>query len=106
MPISSATPPEIDALCRAALGSELLSAERIGVGRNSRVFKVVTEAGKWEWRRFADLRPGDMVPLAVGQLVGDPQPVSLPPLADSSHWKGEHHVTVPRQMSPLGRYSS
>src|SRR5436853_130791 len=42
--------------------------------------RVVTETGRWEWRRFADLRPGDMVPLAVGQLLGHAQAVSLPPL--------------------------
>jgi len=68
-------------------------------GTTKHRIRVVTEAGKWEWRRFADLRPGDMVPLAVGQLLGDPQVVSLPPLAESSHWKGERHLTVPREMT-------
>jgi ribonucleotide reductase alpha subunit len=68
-------------------------------GTTKHRIKVVTEAGRWEWRRMADLRPGDMVPLAVGQLLGDPQVVSLPPLGESSRRRGERHLTVPRQMT-------
>ena len=41
---------------------------------------------------------GDLVPLAMGSLVGEPQEVPLPPLADA-YWTGEHHVHVPRQMN-------
>ena len=45
--------------------------------------KVVDGAsGAWQWKRLADLRPGDVVPLALGQLVGDPQAVVLPPLPE------------------------
>ncbi|MGH9276610.1 MAG: LAGLIDADG family homing endonuclease, partial [Acidimicrobiales bacterium] len=47
--------------------------------------KVVDRAtGAWEWRRFAELRPGDWVPLALDQLVGDPQLVPLPALDGSA----------------------
>ena len=35
--------------------------------------KVSTTTGAWVWRRFADLQAGDRVPLALDQLVGDPQ---------------------------------
>ncbi|MHB8593938.1 MAG: vitamin B12-dependent ribonucleotide reductase, partial [Acidimicrobiales bacterium] len=43
--------------------------------------KVVDpETGAWEWRRFADLRCGDLVPLALGSMVGFPAEVKLPPL--------------------------
>jgi Phosphotransferase enzyme family len=41
MTISSPPLPELTALCRERFGRELLSAERIGEGRNSRVFRVV-----------------------------------------------------------------
>jgi ribonucleoside-diphosphate reductase alpha chain len=68
-------------------------------GTTKHRIRVVTETGRWEWRRMADLRPGDTVPLAVGQLLGDPQPVPLPPLARSSRRQGERHVKVPRQMT-------
>ena len=36
-------------------------------------------------------RPGDLVPLALHQLVGEPQHVPLPPLPEA-YWTGEHHV--------------
>jgi ribonucleoside-diphosphate reductase alpha chain len=61
--------------------------------------KVVDESGVWEWRRFADLRPGDRVPLALDQLVGGPQEVRLPPLSEA-YWTGEHHARAPRRMTP------
>jgi len=61
--------------------------------------KVVDPAsGEWVWRRFSDVRSGDLVPLALGSLVGEPQDVALPPLAEA-YWTGEHHVQVPRQMT-------
>jgi ribonucleoside-diphosphate reductase alpha chain len=61
--------------------------------------KVVDPAsGEWVWRRFSDVRPGDLVPLALGSLLGEPQDVALPPLAEA-YWTGEHHVQVPRHMT-------
>ncbi len=38
-------------------------------------------SGAWAWRRFGDVTEGDLVPLALDSLVGDPQEVTLPPLA-------------------------
>jgi ribonucleoside-diphosphate reductase alpha chain len=61
--------------------------------------KVVDETGQWVWRRFADLRSGDAVPLALDQLIGVPQTVALPPMPEGYHWSGEHHVSAPRRMS-------
>jgi intein/homing endonuclease len=61
--------------------------------------KVVDEAtGAWEWKRFSDIAAGDLVPLALHQLVGEPQTVPLPPLPEA-YWTGEHHVEAPRTMS-------
>ncbi|MGH8990683.1 MAG: LAGLIDADG family homing endonuclease, partial [Acidimicrobiia bacterium] len=68
-------------------------------GTTKHRIKVINGRGEWVWRHFADLRPGDRVPLALGQMVGEPRPVSLPPLAESSHWTAEHHVDVPRHMT-------
>ena len=60
--------------------------------------KVVDDAtGAWEWKRFGDVTSGDLVPLALDQLVGDPQVVRLPPLAEA-YWAGEHHAAAPRLM--------
>ncbi|MEA2702925.1 MAG: ribonucleoside-diphosphate reductase alpha chain, partial [Actinomycetota bacterium] len=62
--------------------------------------KVVDEAtGAWGWKRFGDITAGDLVPLALDQLVGEPQAVPLPPLPEA-YWTGEHHLTAPRRMTP------
>jgi len=61
--------------------------------------KVVDETGEWVWRHLADVREGDRVPLALDQLVGEPQEVRLPPLAEA-YWTGEHHAEAPRRMTP------
>ncbi len=61
--------------------------------------KVIDGGGAWVWKRFADLGPDDLVPLALDQLVGEPQTVELPPLPEA-YWTGEHHARAPRRMSP------
>ncbi|MBI2237053.1 MAG: hypothetical protein HYU54_00795, partial [Actinobacteria bacterium] len=61
--------------------------------------KVVDGSGAWVWKRFADVAPGDLVPLALDQLIGEPQTVELPPLPEA-YWTGEHHARAPRHMSP------
>ena len=68
-------------------------------GTTQHRIKVVDESGAWVWRRFADLRPGDRVPMALGGLIGAPLEVALPPLSDKMAWAGEHHVRVPSEMS-------
>ena len=60
--------------------------------------KVIVTSGKWEWKRLADMATGDVVPLALDQLIGRPQTVPLPPLPEA-YWTGEHHATVPRKMT-------
>ncbi|MFP3906287.1 MAG: LAGLIDADG family homing endonuclease, partial [Acidimicrobiales bacterium] len=67
-------------------------------GTTQHRIKVIDDSGAWAWRHFADVRPGDQVPLALGSLVGEPQEVSLPPISES-YWAGEHHVRMPRSMS-------
>jgi ribonucleoside-diphosphate reductase alpha chain len=62
-----------------------------------RIRVVDPVSGAWEWRRFGDVTEGDLVPLALDSMVGEPQEVPLPPLADA-YWTGEHHVRVPRRM--------
>ncbi|MBA3688728.1 MAG: vitamin B12-dependent ribonucleotide reductase [Chloroflexi bacterium] len=60
--------------------------------------KVVDGNGDWQWRRFADIRQGDRVPLMLGGMVGEPREVSLPPLAEA-YWTSDHTTFVPRYMS-------
>jgi ribonucleoside-diphosphate reductase alpha chain len=63
-----------------------------------RVKAIDAATGKWEWKRLADMATGDVVPLALDQLIGRPQTVPLPPLPEA-YWTGEHHATVPRKMT-------
>jgi len=63
-----------------------------------RVKVVVEETGQWEWRRFGEIRPGDLVPLALDQLVGEPQVTPLPPMPDA-YWTSDYSARVPRQMT-------
>jgi ribonucleoside-diphosphate reductase alpha chain len=61
--------------------------------------KVVDEQGRWVWKRFSEIGEGDRIPLALDQLVGEPQEVPLPPLPEA-YWTGERHARAPRTMTP------
>ncbi|MDQ3574895.1 MAG: ribonucleoside-diphosphate reductase, partial [Actinomycetota bacterium] len=63
-----------------------------------RVKVVDANTGEFAWRRLADMGQGDLVPMALDQLVGGPQTVTLPPLPEA-HWTGEHHSIGPRVMT-------
>ncbi len=69
-------------------------------GTTKHRIKVVDADGAWVWRRFADVTPGDSVPLVLGQLIGDPQEVRLAPLGEKMAWAGEHQLRVPETMTP------
>ena len=60
--------------------------------------KVVDSDGNWQWRRFADVRAGDRVPLMLGGMIGEPREVALPPLAEA-YWTSDHTTFVPRYMT-------
>ena len=61
--------------------------------------KVVQPDGAWVWKRFGDIEAGDLVPLQLNQLVGEPRRVTLPPLGES-HWTGDFTTTVPSHLTP------
>ena len=60
--------------------------------------KIIDEHGEWVWRRMAEVRSGDRVPMMMGGLVGDSCEVTLPPLGDM-HWNAGARTKVPRTMS-------
>ena len=64
-----------------------------------RVKVVEADSGEWVWKRFSDVAPGDVVPLAMNSLVGDPRKVELPPLGEL-YWTGDYRTRVPRVMTP------
>ena len=61
--------------------------------------KVVDAEGDWIWRRFAEIREGDRVPLMLNGLIGEPKTVELPPLGDL-YWTADFRTRVPRTMTP------
>src|SRR5262249_34302407 len=64
-----------------------------------RVRVINAATGEWEWKRFSDVTEGDVVPLGMNSLVGEPRPVRLPPLGEI-YWAGEYRTVVPRTVSP------
>ena len=61
--------------------------------------KVIDDEGNWTWRRMAEVRAGDRVPMMLNGLIGDSCDVPLPPLGDL-HWNADHRTRVPRHMDP------
>jgi ribonucleoside-diphosphate reductase alpha chain len=70
---------------------------RIAGTAQHRVKVVDPATGAWEWRRFGDLTPGDLVPLALDQLVGEPRVATLPALAQPT--AGDDQAHVPTEMT-------
>jgi ribonucleoside-diphosphate reductase alpha chain len=60
--------------------------------------KVVDAEGNWVWRRFAEIKKDDRVPLMLNGLVGEPQAVELPPMGDI-YWTADFRTRVPRRMT-------
>ncbi len=57
--------------------------------------KVVDPAtGLWKWKRLADIAPGDVLPVQMRTLVGEPCTVPLP-VIDQAYYAGDRHVRVP-----------
>jgi ribonucleoside-diphosphate reductase alpha chain len=61
-----------------------------------RVKVVDPLTGEWDWRALADLQTGDLLPLALDQMVGDPRPVELPALPPVD---GSTALHVPESMT-------
>ena len=62
--------------------------------------KVVSPAtADWEWKRLADIAPGDILPVQLSTLVGVPRVVPLPVL-DQAYYAGDRQVRVPDAVTP------
>ena len=64
-----------------------------------RVKVVNQDTGAWEWKRLADIAPGDVLPMQMRTLVGEPRRVPLPVL-DQAYYAGDRHVRVPDAVAP------
>ena len=57
--------------------------------------KVVDSAtGAWVWKRLAEVAAGDIVPMQMRTLVGEPRRVPLPVL-DQAYYAGDRRLVVP-----------
>ncbi len=63
-----------------------------------RIKVVDPKSGELAWKRMAEVAPDDVVALSMGSLVGKPQHVVLPPLAET-YWAGNDGAKVPREMT-------
>src|SRR5262249_4622408 len=64
-----------------------------------RVKVVDPVSGEWAWKRLTNIAPGDLLPLQMGVLVGDPRQVPLPVL-DQAYYTGDHDLRVPSVVGP------
>jgi ribonucleoside-diphosphate reductase alpha chain len=64
-----------------------------------RVKVVNPQTSQWEWKRLADIQPGDLLPMQMRTLVGEPRQVPLPVL-DQAYYAGDRHVKVPDVVTP------
>ena len=63
-----------------------------------RVKIVDAQSGAWAWKRLADIAPGDLLPLQMGGLPGEPRRVPLPVL-DQAYYVGDRHLQVPDEVT-------
>jgi ribonucleoside-diphosphate reductase alpha chain len=64
-----------------------------------RVKIINSQTGAFEWKRMADVAVGDVLPIQVGTLIGEPRRVPLPVL-DEAYYTGDRHITVPDAVTP------
>ncbi len=62
-----------------------------------RVKVVDPTTGAWDWKRLAEVAPGDMVPIQMDTLVGGSRQVPLPVL-DQAYYAGDRNVAVPQHV--------
>ena len=63
-----------------------------------RVKIVDAQSGAWVWKRLADVAPGDLLPLQMAALPGEPRRVSLPVL-DQAYYAGDRNLQVPDEVT-------
>ncbi|HTT54185.1 MAG TPA: adenosylcobalamin-dependent ribonucleoside-diphosphate reductase [Streptosporangiaceae bacterium] len=63
-----------------------------------RVKVVDAQSGAWVWKRLANLVAGDLLPMQLGALPGEPRHVPLPVL-DQAYYAGDRHLQVPGEVT-------
>ncbi len=63
-----------------------------------RVKVLDAQSGAWVWKRLADIVSGDLLPMQMGSLPGEPRRVPLPVL-DQAYYTGDRHFQVPGEVN-------
>src|SRR5205085_6292644 len=57
--------------------------------------KVVDDStGEWVWKRLSDVAAGDLMPIQLDTVIGEPRRVPLPVL-DQAYYAGDRSIVVP-----------
>jgi ribonucleoside-diphosphate reductase alpha chain len=59
-----------------------------------RIKVVNPQTGEWAWKRLVDIEAGDLVPMQLGTMIGEPRVVPLPVL-DQAYYAGDRNLHVP-----------
>ena len=69
-------------------------------GTPNHQIKVLNKNNVIEWKKLAQITPGDKLPLSMNGIFEKTQMVFLPPLPEL-HWNTDFDVIVPREMNQL-----
>ncbi|MEK6958074.1 MAG: LAGLIDADG family homing endonuclease, partial [archaeon] len=65
---------------------------------NHRIKTVDSCTKKFIWKKFSEVKEGDVVPLALNTLFGAPKEVLLPPKPEL-HWNSDFELKTPQKMA-------
>ncbi len=77
---------------RTSSGYEIQGTEK------HRIKVLDTETGQLKWKKFAEIAPEDIVPLAMNTIFGNEQEISLPPKPEL-HWNADFQLKTPSKMN-------
>lgn len=66
-------------------------------GTSKHKIKVVNSQGNFVWKTFTEIIKGDIIPLAMNSIFGEPRQVLLPTLPEM-HWTADFETRVPKEM--------
>jgi len=67
-------------------------------GTMEQAIRVVDAGGNWCWKQLPAVCANDWVPLRMGGMIGEANPVLLPPLPDA-YWTSDYAAFVPRYVT-------
>ena len=78
---------------RTSSGYEIQGTEK------HRIKVLDSETNNLVWKRFSEIKEGDVVPLAMNNIFGEEKEVLLPPVPEL-HWNSDFDLRTPSKMNP------